>query len=201
MVTRRRKPSAPITMLAPSPTARMDSSHPRNIRHARLQNRETCPSKRAARSSTSLLHLSLKDRLGNVVGASTIARDITKRKQTEELARERRTLPRLRRESADAIWRYERIPISIDLAEDEQIEEFYRYGVLAECNDVRRGCTATASERDCRSAALMTCWCAPILRTKNSARLLLRLSSGRRGVVRDRQRGNAKYFLNNLVGH
>ena len=38
--------------------------------------------------------------------------------------------------NADAMWRIEfEIPISTDLPEDEQIDNIYRYGYLAECND------------------------------------------------------------------
>jgi hypothetical protein len=39
-------------------------------------------------------------------------------------------------QNADAMWRIEfETPIATDLPEDEQIEQIYRYGYLAECND------------------------------------------------------------------
>ena len=66
-----------------------------------------------------------------------LARDITARKEVEEELR--RSEERYRTfidQSTEGIWRFElEVPMPVDLPEEEQLEHFYRYAYLAECND------------------------------------------------------------------
>jgi PAS domain S-box-containing protein len=76
------------------------------------------------------------DRNGNVIGASKIARDITRRKNTEEALRESEQRYRaFVKQSSEGIWRFEiNDPIPAALPLSEQVERIFRDGYLAEFN-------------------------------------------------------------------
>ena len=70
-------------------------------------------------------------------GMTVFGRDITEEKRTRDAleASDQRYRAFLA-QSSDSIWRFElERPVPTDLPIDEQIEAFYRYGYLAECND------------------------------------------------------------------
>jgi PAS domain S-box-containing protein len=79
----------------------------------------------------------VRNAAGEVTSVVTISRNITERKRAEE--RLRCSEERYRafiEQSADGIWRFESVrPIPVSLSEDEQIEQIFRYGYLAECNE------------------------------------------------------------------
>jgi PAS domain S-box-containing protein len=73
---------------------------------------------------------------GRVVGASKIARDITRRKRTEDALRESEQRYRaFIKQSSEGIWRFElKNPIPTDLPLSTQVDGIFRDGYLAECN-------------------------------------------------------------------
>ncbi|HJU55959.1 MAG TPA: PAS domain S-box protein, partial [Pyrinomonadaceae bacterium] len=146
----------------------------------------------------------IKNAEGTIIGASTIARDITELRQGER--EQRKSEERYRafvRNSSEAIWRFElEVPIPTSLPVDEQIELCYRHGYLAECNDAMAlmyGFSHAEQIVGARFGDLL-------VRDdpKNVEFLRTFIKSGYRmteaqshEVDRD---GNPKYFLNNLVG-
>ncbi len=78
----------------------------------------------------------IKDLHGQIVGASKIARDITRRKRTEDALRESEQRYRaFIKQSSEGIWRFEiSDPIATDLPLSAQVEGIFRDGHLAECN-------------------------------------------------------------------
>jgi two-component system cell cycle sensor histidine kinase/response regulator CckA len=78
----------------------------------------------------------IKNLHGQVIGASKIARDITRRKRTEDALREsERRYRAFIKQSSEGIWRFElRDPITTDLPLSTQVESIFRDGHLAECN-------------------------------------------------------------------
>jgi len=104
---------------------------------------------------------------------------------------------------SEAVWRLElSAPFSIDLSVDAQIERFYKYGYLAECNDVmvrRYGKTRAEGLIGMKLAQLL-----PPSDQQNVANLSAFIQSGYRLVdteSNDRDlEGHVRYFLNNLIG-
>ncbi|HEX6863088.1 MAG TPA: PAS domain S-box protein, partial [Thermoanaerobaculia bacterium] len=78
----------------------------------------------------------LRDEAGGPAGAVLILSDVTGRLKAERSLRESQERYRaLIEQSSEGIWRFElEQPVAIDLPEDEQVDLFFRYGVLAECN-------------------------------------------------------------------
>ncbi|MHC5830466.1 MAG: hypothetical protein ACYT04_84625, partial [Nostoc sp.] len=64
--------------------------------------------------------------------------DLSKRKQLElALSKSEERYRAFLEQSSEAIWCVElEVPISPDCPEDEQIQHFYKYVYLAECNNV-----------------------------------------------------------------
>ena len=74
----------------------------------------------------------------NQIGIYGIYNDITERKETEKALRNSEERYRaFVKQSTEGIWRFEFLePISVKLPIDEQIKNIFKYGYLAECNDV-----------------------------------------------------------------
>jgi len=105
--------------------------------------------------------------------------------------------------TTEATWRFQHEqPLDITLPEDEQVEHLYLYSVLAECNDAfarMYGFRAAADVIGTRLVVFL-----PPSNLENVSYLRSFIRSGYR--LEDAQSheidryGNAKYFVNNLVG-
>ena len=146
----------------------------------------------------------IRDNAGHIIGASTIARDVSERKRTEEALRASEDRYRaFVAQSAEAIWRFELDePISIDLSEDEQLERFYESGRLAECNDVMARMYGYNSAEEIIGARISDLLVASD--PENEAFMRAFIRNGYRLDDAESSEhdieGNHKYFLNNLVG-
>lgn len=74
----------------------------------------------------------------NQIGVYGIYSDITERKETEKaLKNSEERYKAFVKQSTEGIWRYEFLePIPVKLSVNEQIKIIFKYGYLAECNDV-----------------------------------------------------------------
>jgi PAS domain-containing protein len=105
--------------------------------------------------------------------------------------------------TSEATWRFHHEqPLDITLPEDEQVEHFYLYSVLAECNDAfarMYGFRAAADVVGTRLVVFL-----PPSNQENVAYLRSFIRSGYRLEDAESQEidryGKAKYFVNNLVG-
>jgi hypothetical protein len=105
--------------------------------------------------------------------------------------------------TTEATWRFHHEqPLDITLPEDEQVEHFYLYSVLAECNDAfarMYGFRAAADVIGTRLVVFL-----PPSNPENPAYLRSFIRSGYRLEDAESHEidryGNAKYFVNNLVG-
>jgi hypothetical protein len=114
-----------------------------------------------------------------------------------------RVQPSFTEVTTEATWRFQHEqPLDITLPEDEQVEHLYLYSVLAECNDAfarMYGFRAAADVIGTRLVVFL-----PPSNPENVAYLRSFIRSGYR--LEDAQSneidryGNAKYFVNNLVG-
>ncbi|MBW4572728.1 MAG: PAS domain S-box protein [Tolypothrix carrinoi HA7290-LM1] len=106
-------------------------------------------------------------------------------------------------QSSEGIWRFEiEKPISLELSEDEQIQHFYQYAYLAECNHVMAQMYGFSCAEELVGTRLgdFVVACDP----HNIEYLRSFIRSGYRLVDAESHEvdkyGNSKYFVNNLVG-
>jgi hypothetical protein len=105
--------------------------------------------------------------------------------------------------TTEATWRFHHeTPLDITLTEDEQVEHLYLYSVLAECNDAFARMYGFRTGADVIGTRLVV-FCPPS-NPDNLAYLRAFIRSGYRLEDAESQEidryGNAKYFVNNLVG-
>jgi PAS domain-containing protein len=105
--------------------------------------------------------------------------------------------------TTEATWRFHHEkPLDITLLEDEQVEHLYMYSVLAECNDAFARMYGFRAAVDVIGTRLVVFL--PPSNAGNVAYLRAFIRSGYRLEDAESQEidryGNAKYFVNNLVG-
>lgn len=138
------------------------------------------------------------------IGVYGIYSDITERKETEKALRNSEERYRaFVKQSTEGIWRFEFLePISVKLPADEQIRAIFRYGYLAECNDVfarMYGYEAAGDIAGARIGELLV-----ESDPKNSEYFLKSIMGGYKvdnieSYEKDKN-GSKKIFMNNLVG-
>ncbi|HEX8889890.1 MAG TPA: PAS domain S-box protein [Pyrinomonadaceae bacterium] len=144
------------------------------------------------------------DEAGNPLRMTGLGMDITERKRAEEAIRAGEDRYRAFVEnSSEGIWRLELSePVSIYLPADEQIENFYTRGYLAECNDAMAAMYGFKSAAEIVGAKLEDLLVCDDPNNVEYLRAFVRsgyrLTEAESHEV-DRE-GNSKYFLNNLVG-
>jgi hypothetical protein len=114
-----------------------------------------------------------------------------------------RTVPPFLEVTTEATWRFHHEkPLDITLPEDEQVEHLYLYSVLAECNDAFARMYGFRAAVEVIGTRLVV-FCPPS-NPENIAYLRSFIRSGYRLEDAQSQEidryGNAKYFINNLVG-
>jgi PAS domain S-box-containing protein len=144
------------------------------------------------------------DGAGEAVRLIGLAIDITERKEAEEALRASRERYRaFVVHSAEAIWRCElERPVAVDLPEDEQVEEYYRSGLLAECNDVMAKMYGFREASEIVGARLGDLVDRSDPENEEFLRAFIRAGyrlDDAESSEMDKE-GTRKYFLNNLVG-
>ncbi len=130
--------------------------------------------------------------------------DLSKRKQLElALSKSEERYRAFLEQSSEAIWCIElEVSISPDCPEDEQIQHFYQYVYLAECNNVMAQMYGFSCAEEIISARLGDFLVSSdpdnIAYLRSFIRSNYRLIDAESHEI-DKQ-GNSKYFLNNLVG-
>jgi hypothetical protein len=114
-----------------------------------------------------------------------------------------RAAPSFLEVTTEATWRFHHEkPLDITLPEDEQVEHLYLYSALAECNDAFARMYGFRAAADVIGTRLVV-FCPPS-NPQNVAYLRSFIRSGYRLEDAESQEidryGNAKYFVNNLVG-
>ena len=114
-----------------------------------------------------------------------------------------RTPPPFLEVTTEATWRFHHEkPLDITLPEDEQVEHLYLYSILAECNDAFARMYGFRAAVDVIGTRLVV-FCPPS-NPENVTYLRSFIRSGYRLEDAESQEidryGNAKYFVNNLVG-
>ena len=114
-----------------------------------------------------------------------------------------RSAPSFTEVTTEATWRFHHEkPLDITLPEDEQVEHLYLYSSLAECNDAFARMYGFRAAVDVIGTRLVV-FCPPS-NAENVAYLRSFIRSGYRLEDAESQEidryGNAKYFVNNLVG-
>jgi hypothetical protein len=115
----------------------------------------------------------------------------------------RQSVPPFIEVTTEATWRFHHEkPLDITLPEDEQVEHLYLYSLLAECNDAFARMYGFRTAADVIGTRLVV-FCPPS-NPENVAYLRDFIRSGYRLEDAESQEidryGNAKYFVNNLVG-
>jgi hypothetical protein len=144
------------------------------------------------------------DAADSIVGVTCAAINISERKLAEEALR--RSEERYRafiEQSAEGIWRFElEKPLAIKIPEDDQIQHFYEYGYLAECNKFMASMYGFERPEELVGARLTDFLVRSDPHNEEYLRAFIRshyrLSDAESYEV-DRF-GNPKYFSNNLVG-
>lgn len=135
--------------------------------------------------------------------SSQVARAI-ERKQAEGALRESEDrYKRFVAKSSEGIWRFELDqPVSVEMPEEEQIRLFYAHAYIAECNDAMAAMYGLTSANEFVGARL-----GQLLRPgdhTNNALLRDFIRSGYRLTDAESretgENGNARFYLNNLVG-
>jgi PAS domain S-box-containing protein len=114
-----------------------------------------------------------------------------------------RVVPSFTELTTEATWRFHHEqPLDITLPEDEQLEHLYLYSVLAECNDAFARMYGFRAAADVIGTRLVVF--VPPSNPENLAYLRSFIRSGYRLEDAESHEidryGNAKYFVNNLVG-
>ena len=146
----------------------------------------------------------VRGRQGEPIGFIGVAKDITERKQTEQALRAGEERYRaFIEQTAEGVWRVElEKPMPLGLPEDDQLDHFYAYAVMGECNDAMArmyGLTEASDltgvrlgdllpRSDPHNVEYLRRW------TRNGYRLIEAESHERDVEGRDR------YFLNNFIG-
>ena len=141
---------------------------------------------------------------GGPGGAVLILSDVTGRLRAERSLRESQERYRaLIEQSSEGIWRFEvEQPIPVDLPEDEQVDLFFRHGVLAECNRTMARMYGFEDEAEILGARLGHLLPASDPHNINYLRNFIRSGyrlTGAESHETDAE-GTPKYFLNNLLG-
>ncbi|MBD0325097.1 MAG: PAS domain S-box protein [Pyrinomonadaceae bacterium] len=146
----------------------------------------------------------IRDEEGRITGVVLVFHDVTEGRRIEVALRESEERYRaFVKNSSEAIWRCEfEPPVSIDLPEDEMIEQYYKSGYLAECNDVMAKMYGFQSAQEIIGARiddlLVRSDPANVEFLRAFARSGFRLTDVESHEL-DRE-GREKFFLNNLVG-
>ena len=114
-----------------------------------------------------------------------------------------RVVPSFIEVTTEATWRFHHEqPLDITLPEDEQVEHLYLYSILAECNDAFARMYGFRAAVDVIGTRLVVFL--PPSNVENVSDLRSFIRSGYRLEDAESQEidryGNAKYFVNNLVG-
>lgn len=138
------------------------------------------------------------------VGGQHLPGRHTERKRTEEALQQSEERYRsFIEQSTEGIWRFElERPVSMDTSEDEQIEHFYRYAFLAECNDAMAAMYGFSRAEEIVGARLGDLLSRSTPENVEYLRAFIR--SGYRltdtGSWEVDRHGNIRYLLNNLSG-
>jgi PAS domain S-box-containing protein len=140
----------------------------------------------------------------NQIGVYGIYSDITERKETEKALRNSEERYRaFVKQSTEGIWRFEFLePIPVKLPVDEQIKNIFKFGYLAECNDVFAEMYGYESAGDIVGARIGELLIES--ESKNTEYLRKSIMNGYKidnieSIEKDKA-GNRKFFVNNLVG-